>query len=368
MAKSPQHPAAESSEISLLNKPGMIVHSSRFLELEMPMSALTSWITPLQHFFVRSHAPEPIALDPTTWTIKVCGEVERPFNLTMADVSQSPSASVTNTLECAGNGRHFLASGIPGAQWQRGAIGTAVFSGIRLQEVLLRAGIKSSGKHVSFRGLDELPGEVPPFIRSIPIEKALHPDTLLATSMNHAPLQKVHGFPIRALVPGWIGAASVKWLTEICVLQQESQSEFMTQSYRMPTRSLQPGETVSVQDSIAITKLPVKSIIVRPLHGDNLKVGPMEIMGAAWAGENDITRVDVSTDNGLTWDRARLVNDRAPYCWRFWSYAWRPNEIGQYILMSRASDSAGRVQPLAGTWNPGGYLYHATDRVHINVG
>jgi DMSO/TMAO reductase YedYZ molybdopterin-dependent catalytic subunit len=367
MGKSSQDPTTESPEISLLNKPGMIVHSSRFLELEMPMSALRSWITPLQHFFVRSHAPEPIALDPNTWTIKICGEVERPYNLTMADVRQFPSASVTNTLECAGNGRHFFGSGIPGARWQRGAIGTAVFSGIRLKDVLLRAGVKVTGRHVTFRGLDEFPGEVPPFIRSIPVKKAFHPDTLLATGMNHAPLPKVHGFPIRALVPGWIGAASVKWLTEIRVLQHESDAEFMMQFYRMPQRSLKPGEQVSVKDTDVITALPVKSIIVRPLNDDSLKLGPVETMGAAWAGENEIAHVDVSTDSGHTWNRAQLSDERAPYSWRLWNYVWRPKEIGHYLLMSRASDSQGRVQPVAGTWNPGGYLYNAIDQVKINV-
>jgi DMSO/TMAO reductase YedYZ molybdopterin-dependent catalytic subunit len=182
---------------------GMIVRSLRFLDLEMPPEYATSWITPVPHFFVRNHMFEPASVNIHEWKLTVSGEIESPLTLTLADLSKVEQHSVVNTLECAGNGRAFHNPKVPGIQWEKGAVGTARFTGPRLADILQRAGVKSSGKHVMFRGLDEVPGNVPPFIRSIPIEKATDPDTIVATHMNHAPLTQHHGFPARALVPGW---------------------------------------------------------------------------------------------------------------------------------------------------------------------
>jgi DMSO/TMAO reductase YedYZ molybdopterin-dependent catalytic subunit len=145
---------------------------------------------------------EPSMLDADTWRLTISGEVEKPLTLSLADLSRLEKHAVTNTLECAGNGRGFQQPRVPGVQWQKGAVGTARFSGPRLRNLLQHAGLKPTGKHVMFHGLDEVPGKVPPFIRSIPIEKATEGDTLIATQMNDAPLSKHHGFPARSLVPG----------------------------------------------------------------------------------------------------------------------------------------------------------------------
>src|SRR5215472_7376563 len=206
---------ATSSRIDVPGEDGLIVRSFRFVDLETPVEYFNTWLTPVPRFFVRNHMHEPSELDAPTWRLTISGEVEKPITLSLADLARLQSHSVVNTLECAGNGRGLYRPQVPGVQWQKGAVSTARFSGPRLRDVLQRAGVKSSGKHVMFRGLDEVPGKVPPFIRSIPIEKALDSDTLIATQMNGAPLTKHHGFPARALVPGWIGAASCKWLTEI---------------------------------------------------------------------------------------------------------------------------------------------------------
>jgi DMSO/TMAO reductase YedYZ molybdopterin-dependent catalytic subunit len=156
---------------------------------------------------------EPSTLDASSWQLSIGGEVEKPFTINLAELAKLEAHAIVNTLECAGNGRAFHAPKVPGVQWQRGAVGTGRFSGPRLRELLQRAGVKPSGKHVMFRGLDEVPGKVPPFIRSVPIDKAMDSDTLVATQLNGAPLPKHNGFPARAMVPGWIGAASCKWLT-----------------------------------------------------------------------------------------------------------------------------------------------------------
>jgi DMSO/TMAO reductase YedYZ molybdopterin-dependent catalytic subunit len=233
--------------------------------------------------------------------------------------------------------------------------------------VLQRAGVKNTGKHIMFRGSDEVPGKVPPFIRSIPIEKALDDDTLVALQMNGAALPKHHGFPARALVPGWIGAASCKWLTEIKVLDKEFDGNFMKPGYRMPNHPLRPGDPLNVDDSHVVTALKVKSLIATPGDGLNIKSRGVNIRGAAWAGESDVVKVEVSTDEGASWQPARLGHDRAKYAWRLWSYTWRAPKPGDYTLLSRATDSEGRVQPASPEWNPGGYLNNAFDRVRIHV-
>jgi DMSO/TMAO reductase YedYZ molybdopterin-dependent catalytic subunit len=202
--------AFEGDAAPLPDKQGMIERSLRFLDLETPAEYLNSWITPVSHFFVRNHMYEPGSVNATTWSLKISGEVERHLSLTMQDLSRLGRHAVINTLECAGNGRGLYQPRVPGIQWERGGVGNARFSGPRLRDVLERAGIKSTAKHVIFRGMDGVPGKVPPFVRSIPIEKALDRDTLIATQMNDAVLSKHHGFPARALVPGWIGAASIK--------------------------------------------------------------------------------------------------------------------------------------------------------------
>jgi DMSO/TMAO reductase YedYZ molybdopterin-dependent catalytic subunit len=213
--------AGDDSAVAIPGKDGMIVRSARFFDLETPPEFFDSWITPVPHFFVRNHMHEPSALDAATWELKITGEVEKPLTLTYADLVRMDPHSVTNALECAGVGGAFYHPHVPGVQWQKGAVGTARFSGPHLGDILQRAGVKPTGKHVMFRGLDEVPGKVPPFIRSVPIEKASDSDTLIAVRMNGEPLTKHHGFPARAVVPGWIGAASCKWLSEIKVVPKE---------------------------------------------------------------------------------------------------------------------------------------------------
>src|SRR5207237_2307038 len=180
-------------------------------------------------------------------------------------------------LECAGNGRAFQDPQVPGLQWGKAADGSWRFSGPALHEVPERSGVKSTGKHVMFRGLDEVPGKVPPFIRSIPIEKAMDSDTLVATHLNGAPLPKHNGFPARALTPGWIGAASCKWLTEIKVLEKEFEGNFMSPGYRFPNQPAKPGDAVKPEDTHVMTALNVKSAISRPSEGAKVKGSKVSI-------------------------------------------------------------------------------------------
>ncbi|MGB2834445.1 MAG: sulfite oxidase [Candidatus Sulfotelmatobacter sp.] len=346
---------------------GMILRSFRFIDLESPVAYFNTWLTPVPHFFVRNHMFEPTELDPHDWLLSIGGEVEKPITLNLAELSKIETHSVVNTLECAGNGRSLHRPQVPGIQWGKGAVGTARFSGPRLRDVLQRAGVKPTGKHVMFRGLDEVPGKVPPFIRSIPIAKALDADTILATHMNGSPLPKHHGFPARVLVPGWIGAASCKWLTEIKVLEAEFVGNFMSGGYRVPNQPAKPGEAVKPEDTHPLTALNVKSVIAGPTDGANLKAGNIRVHGAAWAGEADIEKVEISTDGGTTWIPAKLGHDQAHYAWRLWALDWKPGKIGDYTILSRATDNQGRTQPATAVWNPSGYLNNAIDQVKVHV-
>jgi sulfite oxidase len=360
----------QTQSVDVPGEDGMILRSFRFVDLETPVEYFNTWLTPVPHFFVRNHMYEPSELDSPDakdWRLSLGGEVEKPITLSLAELSKLETHSVVNTLECAGNGRSLHRPQVPGVQWGKGAVSTARFSGPRLRDVLQLAGVKSTGKHVMFRGLDEVPGKVPPFIRSIPIEKALDADTLIATHMNGSPLTKHHGFPARALVPGWIGAASCKWLTEIKLLEAEFVGNFMSPGYRFPNQPVQPGDAVKPEDTHPLTALNVKSVIAGPADGATLKVGKVLVHGAAWAGEADITKVEISTDGGATWTPANLDRQQAHYAWRLWSYRWKPGKTGDYTILSRAADSQGRTQPSTPAWNPSGYLYNAVDQVKIHV-
>ncbi|MGC1448521.1 MAG: sulfite oxidase [Candidatus Sulfotelmatobacter sp.] len=359
-------PIPQNGPIDIPGEDGMIVRSFRFVDLETPVEYLNTWLTPVPHFFVRNHMHEPTALNAEDWRLTVGGEVEKTLSLTLSELSKLETHSVVNTLECAGNGRSLQRPQVPGIQWGKGAVGTARFSGPRLRDLLLRAAVKSTGKHVMFRGLDEVPGKVPPFIRSIPIEKALDSDTLVATHMNGAPLTKHHGFPARALVPGWIGAASCKWLTEIKILESEFVGNFMSPGYRFPNQPGKPGDAVKPEDTHVLEALNVKSVISGPLDGARLQSGKVAVHGAAWAGEADIAKVEISTDGGANWSPASLGHDRAHYAWRLWTHEWKAKR-GDYTILSRATDSQGRTQPPTPVWNPSGYLYNAPDQVKIHV-
>ena len=359
--------AAEGPPTTIPGKDGMILRSLRFLDLEMPAEYANSFLTPLPHFFVRNHMHEPVTIDDRTWKLTVGGEVDNPLTLSAADLLRFEPHTVTNTLECAGNGRAFEEPHVPGIQWAKGAVGTARFLGPRLRDILERAGVKSTGKHVMFRGLDEVPGKVPPFIRSIPLEKALDSDTLVATRMNGDPLPPHHGYPARALVPGWIGAASCKWLSEIKVLDKEFEGNFMNPGYRLPNQPVRPGDPVKPEDTHPATALGVKSLISSPSEGATLKPGKVEIAGAAWAGGADIVKVEISLDGGSMWQPAQLGNDRARYAWRLWTSRWKTPKPGDYVIMSRATDSLGRIQPERAAWNPSGYLNNSIDQVKIHV-
>ena len=344
----------------------LIIHSARPEDFETPPHLLTSWITPNDLFYVRSHFYTP-SMQNESWRLRIDGDVDRPLDVTLNDLQQMPSTTAVVTMECAGNGRALFDPPVAGAQWRKGAVGTARWTGIPLADLLRKAGVKAGSRYVWLDGADRPLGRAPDFIRNVPLEKAMHPDTLLAYQMNGEMLPIAHGFPLRAIVPGWEGAYSVKWLTHIQVAAREHEGAFVQTAYRKPKRPAAPGTVVAVADTEPLTGLVVKSLITAPAADAVVSVGPVRITGFAWAGETDIQRVDISADHGRTWTAARLGRDRAPNAWRQFQHEWTAVEPGSHLLLSRATDARGRVQPMIAEWNPGGYLWNAIDQVRVDV-
>ena len=351
----------------------MIVRSARPLDLEMPIEGFADYITPIDRFFVRSHVYTP-RVDIGQWRLTIDGEVASTMSLSMDDLRRMPSVELVSVLECAGNGRGFYEPSMPGLQWGHGAVGNGRWRGVRLADVLKRAGLKSSPKEVLFNGADVPIGTMPDFQRSIPIAKAVHPATLLAYEMNGETLPIEHGFPLRVVVPGWAGDSWIKWVTSITVLNREHDGFWMARAYRHPGRAVQPGTAVPPEQMQPVTSLRVKSVIAEPRDDRGFITvaaagDPLTIRGAAWSGDaGPVTRVDVSVDEGRSWSRATMPgNQRTDFGWRLWSYRWTPRRPGNYTVLVRARDAAGDTQPIAQEWNPSGYAWNVVPRVRVSV-
>lgn len=327
---------------------GLIVREANPANLEFPFNSLQSFITPNERFYVRSHFATP-KLDRSTWRLRVEGAVERPFELTYDELLRLPARTGTVTLECAGNGRSTLNPPVRGLQWAQGAVSNAEWTGVSLAEILKRARVKRGAVEVVLEGADSSELKSPPkpvgrvhFARSLPLAKAREPEVLLAYRMNGAELPADHGFPLRAVVPGWYGMASIKWLTRIVVTEEPFNGHFQTVEYAYYVR--RNGLT----SRVPLSEMQVKSEIAQPERGAVLAAGaPHRVFGAAWTGSDaDIRKVEVSADGGRTWAEAKLLGKPIRGAWRLWEYEWRAPRAGSYTLMARATDSRGRTQPM----------------------
>jgi len=353
--------------ITVAGKRPLILQNDRPEDLETPVSDFESWLTPTDVFFVRQHLPRPAPIDPAAYRLTLNGLVSKPQTLTLADLQRLPQQTIPATLECAGNGRAFFRPQVPGVQWSRGAVGNAEWSGPRVREVLALAGADPSAAFLEIDGADKGVGNTPDFIRSMPMKKAMDPSTILALRMNGQPIPDIHGFPARLIVPGWCGSSFVKWVTRLSPAAARHNGFFMNPAYRFPKTAVPPGGAANAADLEPIEGMPVKSAITAPEDQTTIALGPQVIRGFAWAGEEAIERVEVSTDGGSRWTDAELSPQRLRFAWRLWLLRWQPANPGYYTILSRATDSAGRVQPVVPLWNPSGYLYNAIDRVGVKV-
>jgi sulfite oxidase len=343
----------------------MIVRSSRPEDLEMQLSGFNQWITPIDQFFVRTHTYTPEPPNIGEWRLKLDGVVNQPLMLTMDDLKKMRRVEMVAVVECAGNGRSFYHPRVAGTQWAFGSVGNGRWAGVRLRDVLEKAGLKDSAQQILFDGADVPLGKMPDFQRTIPVKKALHQDTLLAYEMNGQALPIEHGFPLRVIVPGWASDSWVKWLEHIEVLDHEFEGFWMKTAYRHPTHPVEPGAAVDPKEMVPVTDLNVKSVIATPAAG-SIKPGRTRISGTAWSNTSPVTRVDVSVDAGNTWKSAKLGKDKGQYAWRLWQLDWQP-AAGKYALLARATNEAGQTQPMEQQWNPSGYLWNAIQRVDVEV-
>ncbi len=355
-------------------------HPRLRIRQEQPLNAepapdvlLDQFFTPNDLFFIRGHGDIP-AVDPAAFRLAVDGLVERPLALSLDDLRGFPRATVGATLQCAGNRRREMMAVAPipnELPWGSEAISNAEWSGVPLREVLAAAGPKSGARHAAFLGLDEAErhGHRFQFGGSIPLGKALHPEVLLADTMNGQPLPAVHGAPLRVVVPGYIGARSVKWISRITLQEAPSDNYFQAKAYRLFPAAVGP-DTVDWEKGMMLGESPVNSVICSPLPDDRLPAGRITARGWAVAGGGrEVARVDVSVDGGATWTTAELGAGESGWTWRFWE-APLDLSAGEHEILCRAFDDAAQTQPAhpAEVWNFKGYANNAWHRVRVVCG
>ncbi len=329
----------------------------------MPLEGFVDEITPTGSFFVRCHTYTP-DVKLSDWKLTIDGLVGKPMTFTLADLKKLPRAELTVVLECAGNGRSFYEPHMSGAQWKFGGVGNARWAGVRMRDVLQKAGLKPGATQLLLDGADVPLGKMPDFQRTIEVRKALDPDTLLAWEMNGKPLTAEHGFPLRVVAPGWAGDSWVKWLQHIEALDHDFDGFWMKTAYRHPPHPVAPGAAVDTKDMIPVTDLNVKSVIAMP--GDWVKPGSVAVQGVAWSNGSPVAKVEISDDAGKSWNTAKLSGSGTKYGFRKWNYAWTATE-GQHSLIARATDEAGRTQPMQEEWNPSGYLWNVAQPRSVTV-
>src|SRR5215813_151126 len=324
---------------------GKIVLSEEPLVLETTLDKLTEFITPTKSFYVRSHFPAP-KIDKDKWRLRVEGEVEKPFEINFEELTKLESKKIPSMLECAGNGRSFLEPKVKGVQWHIGGVGNAEWTGVPLSILLERAGIRKNATEIILEGADRGKLEDPKaphgeihFARSIPMAKAR--DVVLAYKMNDVDVPVEHGFPVRAIVPGWYAVASVKWLQRVIVTDKPFNGYYQTFDYSFWRRR---GE---IAELTPLSEIQIKAEILQPSEGETVPASStFRVHGAAWTGDGEIAKVELSSDGGTRWSETSLIGESKPNTWRLWDFNWKtPTQPGKATLIARATDSKGRTQP-----------------------
>jgi DMSO/TMAO reductase YedYZ molybdopterin-dependent catalytic subunit len=359
----------------LAEKPGLRLLNDRPLNAETPAHLLDDAVTPAARLFVRNNGIPPQSVDPATWTLRVHGEsCRRPRSFSIAELQRSfEPVTLQLTLECGGNGRSEFRPRVPGNQWTTGAVGCPRFTGVRLRDLLAACDLRDDAVYVGYVGADtHLSGDPGKQVisRGVPIAKALEAETLLAWAMNDEPLPAVHGAPLRLVCAGFPASASGKWVTDILIRDRVHDGEKMGgSSYRVPCTPVAPGAQVADADLCIIETMPVKSLITSPRSGVRVDAArALTVRGHAWAGAGAVARVELSTDFGATWQATRLAPPANRLAWQHWETQLRFSQPGYHELWARATDAAGRAQPmLVPGWNPKGYLNNATHRIAVQV-
>lgn len=331
----------------------------------MLLEGLRYPITPTGMHYLLIHYDIP-EVDVTRWRLQIGGLVSRPLKLSLEEIRSRPARTLAVTMECAGNGRALFTPRRISQPWLHEAIGTAEWTGTPLRDLMEESALRHDTNEIVFTGLDRgvEGGELQYYQRSLSVRDAMREEVLLAYQMNGQPLQPQHGYPLRLLVPGWYGMASVKWLDRIEAVTEPFQGYQMSRVYRYSRAEDEAGEPV--------TLIRVRALMIPPGIPDFLtrtrlvQAGPVTLTGKAWAGRLSVSRVEVSLNSCSTWSEAQLGEAVLPYGWRNWTYVWTA-EPGAYTLSVRATDSEGNVQPLDQEWNFGGYGNNGVQRVNVIV-
>jgi sulfite oxidase len=348
----------------------LIVHGEEPFNAETGLGSLTDPVTDTDAFYVRGHGAVP-EIDTHAWRLRVHGLVERELSLSLETLREAfRERTVTATLQCAGNRREGLIAirEIPGeAPWGPGATGTATWTGVALADVLALAGPRRDASDVGLEGGDVCPEAKPVqrFGGSIPLDKAMRSEVLLAWAMNGEPLTPVHGAPLRLVVPGYIGARSIKWLERVELRTEPWPGYFQHVVYRLVPADGAPGPGVGMPLGL----VALNSDVLSPRNGETVTAGLVEVRGYAFAGgDRYVSRVDVSTDGGVTWTQAELLEDLGRWAWRHWTITL-DLAPGEHELLVRAWDSSAATQPEdeAALWNPKGYVNNARPRIRVRA-
>ena len=348
---------------------GLIIRQKEPKNLEAPFDRIDSYLTPTELFYIRSYFPIP-NLDRASYQLRIDGAVRHPFTLSYDELRSLRSETRIATLECAGNSRVFLVPQVQGAQWELGAVSNAEWTGVPLRALLERAELAEDVCEIVLEGADRgIPKEepLPPgpisYVWSLPHAKAMQPEVLIAYAMNGRDLPRDHGFPVRAIVPGHYGMASVKWLTRIRAVSDPFHGYWQTSDYAY--WDYLDGRPVRRP----LAEMKLKSAIARPQVYETLPPNQIyAICGAAWAGETDVTEIAVSTDGGQTWAKAEFLDPVRRHAWRRWKFDWlTPKKSGQYTLLARAKDASGMLQPNEHDQNNGVYVINHSLPIEVFV-
>ena len=357
--------------IAIENKQPLIRITSYPYNLETPLHHLTQPITTNDAFFVRSRLAITPTGDMESYRLTIQGTVTHPLTLTLNDLkTQFEPVTITAVAQCSGNSMAFFDPPvIPGWNLTHGFMGCATWTGVRVRDLLAKAGIKADARDVIFKGADRpIINKTPVVEKSfrLSVDQTLDNDLLVAYAMNGCPLPHVNGYPVRLAAPGWYGTYWVKWLESITVTSQTFDGFWMSKAYRIPTHPVAPY--THPHETIPISRYNVKSVITSPKDGSHLNpMQPTEIIGVAFDGGKGIQAVDISVDRGRTWKQATLHRADNRYAWTLWSFAITPQPSGTLTIMSKATSTTGDTQPMQATWNPGGYQYNAIDSINLVI-
>lgn len=366
-----ESPAPVEKLVRFPEKSELILRTDRPPQLETPLAYFQEDLTPNDAFYVRWHLEGiPTSVNTREFRLQVSGLVERPLAFSLSELrSQFAPVSLVAVNQCSGNSRSFFEPRVPGGQWQNGAMGNARWTGVRLRDLLDRAGVKSGAVDVSFGGLDRPAlAATPKFAKSLSIDHARDGDVMVAYEMNGARLPMLNGFPLRLVVPGWYATYWVKALNEIQVLREAFHGYWMEKAYRVPA-SPDGNESPAhlAKETAPISRMTLRSVFVRPEPGERLRVRtPFEVQGIAFDSGSGIQRVEVSVNGGANWETAQLGPDLGGYSWRRWRFKWSPPTNGKHLLQVRALSKAGEQQP-ASKWNRGGYMRNVIEQTEVEV-